>query len=119
MYKRSKSAKSSDEPRKRRQGSKASRLAIDTIVEVKRGMDAERFRLMDELGMRWEGSDEGKRQTLMTAHCMAGLFTWFLGLPEALRNEILKEGLDFYVKRLDGDPKAPFQLPRWRDAKRT
>lgn len=105
------------ENRERRQGNAAYRLATDTIVELKRGMDQERTRLIDELGMRWEGADEGMRSTLMTAHLLAGLCTWFLGLPEAVRNEILKEGLALYVARLDGDPKAPFQSPRWKDAK--
>jgi hypothetical protein len=103
--------------RERRQGSSSYRLSVDTIREVKRGMDAETNRLVDDLGMKWEGADPGMRSTLMPGHLMAGLFTWFLGLPELQRNEILKEGLDLYVKRLDGDPKAPFSAPLRKDAK--
>ena len=105
------------EKKKRRQGRKAYRLSADGIQEIKRGMEGEKNRLIDEFGMKWEGAEPKMRNVLNVAHIMNGLMTWFLGFPQSVRDEILKEGLELYIKRLDGNSKAPFIMPAWKMAK--
>jgi hypothetical protein len=103
--------------RKRRIGLPRYRLAADGIQEVKRAMDKKTEHLVDDLEMQWEGAEPGARRTLMTAHLLNGIFTWFLGLPDADQDDILLHGIAAYIRRLEGDPKAPFESIPVRSAK--
>lgn len=101
----------------RRIAHKNYRLTADSLREIRRGLQKETDRVSDDLEWDWEGGVENAPKTLRPAHLINGLLTWFLGLPEATRTAILRDGLDLYIGRLDGDPAAPFRtLVTGRDA---
>lgn len=105
------------ENRKRRIGSADYRISVDSIQELKRGIEADTDHFVDDLKKEWEGGEPDARRTLMPGHLMNGLLTWFLGLPQGVRDDILIEGLELYINRLDGDPKSSFVAPAWKMAK--